>query len=158
MKKFIRAEYFLVDIVPPSWEYAVQGGCMSITVPGRIRDGKFRPFNPAGLNAWMRDHEGEICKLGLYRLGERKRSLPQNAWYWTAIVKPIADYTGYTEQEMHAVLKEKFLARRHIVIADEDISISPTTTTLTTEEFTNYAERVIAWAASDLGLVLEDPR
>jgi len=32
------------------------------------------------------------------------RTLAQNAYYWTAMVQPLADYCGYTKDEMHEIL------------------------------------------------------
>jgi hypothetical protein len=98
------------------------------------------------------------------RLERRRatRSLEQNRWYWAVIVELLSETTGYTPDEMHEFLKQKFTPKRIAVcdrngeIRDERV-IGATTTTLTTHEFGEYCESIRRWAAEALGLVIPDP-
>ncbi len=90
------------------------------------------------------------------------RSLAQNAWYWAGVVGSIADYTGYTPDEVHDLLKAKFLPKT-IVLADkqgevvEEVTLGRSTTTLNKLEFGEYIEQVRHWAAETLDLNIKDP-
>lgn len=91
------------------------------------------------------------------------RSLNQNAWYWGCIVELISEHTGYTADEIHDVLKAKFIPKR-LAVADGngeikgEFVIGGTTTRLNTLEFGQYCESIRQWAAEDLGVVIPDPQ
>lgn len=96
---------------------------------------------------------------------ERKhatRSLPQNAWYWGVIVELISEHTGYTPDEVHDVLKAKFIPKK-LAICDsngevkDELVIGGTTTQLNKIQFGEYCEAIRQWAAEDLGVVIPDP-
>lgn len=99
-------------------------------------------------------------------LVERKhatRSLAQNAWYWSCIVGLLSEHTGFSPDEMHEVLKAKFLPKtlavpdgRGEVIAE--FVIGGTTTTLNKIEFGEYCEQIRRWASADLSVVIPDPQ
>lgn len=82
------------------------------------------------------------------------RSLDQNALYWVGYVNPLADYTGYTPNEMHAYLKKRFLPKQRIeivdkrsgVVVDEQDLEQLTTTTLNKIEFGEYLDEIKAFA------------
>lgn len=63
------------------------------------------------------------------------RSGQQNRWYWGVIVQLLADHTGYTADEIHEVLKAKFIPK-HLALADRngevkgEFVIGGTTTTM----------------------------
>jgi len=90
------------------------------------------------------------------------RSLLQNALWWAAVVTPIADYTGYTKDETHELLK-MILLPRHRILADKngeqvgDFVMGGSTTKLNKVEFGELIEAAIKWAGETLGLVLEMP-
>lgn len=81
------------------------------------------------------------------------RSLQQNAYYW-ALLTEIAKGTGHTSEEVHEAMKAKFLPPRFVELGDEVIHYPATTTKLDTAEMTDFIERVRAWAASELGVVV----
>jgi len=43
-------------------------------------------------------------------VGHQKRTNPQNRRYWKAIVVCFREWTGYTKNEVHDLLKKKFLS------------------------------------------------
>ncbi len=71
------------------------------------------------------------------------RSSQQNNYYWK-IVNILADDLGYTEQEMHATIKNHFNV--------------DSTKTLSTKEFSVFIERLIRWSAVELNIVIPDPK
>ncbi len=90
------------------------------------------------------------------------RSPAQNAWYFGQIIKRIADYTGYTPDELHEFFKKQFNAR-HVVIVNEagqvvrEDVIGASTTKLNKVAFGEYCEQIRRWAAENLGLDIPDP-
>jgi len=91
------------------------------------------------------------------------RSLQQNAWYWGCIVQELANHTGYTPDEIHEILKAKFLPKRlAIANGNGDICgefvLGGSTRQLDTLDFGDYCERIREWAAESLDIVIPDPR
>jgi hypothetical protein len=91
--------------------------------------------------------------------GRGKRSTQQNKYYWSICCGLISETTGYTPEEVHEFLKEKFLTdKKHIVIAGEERDIEQATTTrLTTKEFEDYTENIRRWASRELQINIPTP-
>jgi len=96
---------------------------------------------------------------------ERKhatRSLAQNAFYWAVVIQHLSEYTGYLPDEVHELLKAKFLPKRLAVtdgngeVKDEFV-IGGTTTRLNKLEFGEFIANIQQWAAEALGVVIPDP-
>ena len=84
-----------------------------------------------------------------------KRTNDQNAYYWKIVVGILANEFGYEPDEMHMVLREKFLR-----IHDEkhpDFVIAKSTTKLSTVEFNDYIEKIQRWAAIEHQTYIPDP-
>ena len=71
------------------------------------------------------------------------RSSQQNNYYWS-IVNLLAEELGYTEKEMHKILKNHFEIE--------------STKILSTKEFADLIERIIRWSAMELNIVIHDPK
>lgn len=92
---------------------------------------------------------------------KKRRTLSQNALMWAElnwIVDAIGRETGNDADDLHRFFKRKFLPPRIIEINGEVMELEPTTTTLTTVGMSEYMERIRAWCASELGLVLPEYR
>ena len=87
------------------------------------------------------------------------RSLAQNAFYWSVVLKALADHTGYTVDEMHELCKQRFNAAT-LVLTDPDgvvvdeIRVAQSTTGLTGLEFSEFLDQVRVWAETELGVLL----
>lgn len=85
------------------------------------------------------------------------RTLDQNRLYWL-YMNCIADETGYTPNEIHDYLRGLFLPKEARNVFN-DIQINLTsTTTLDTKQMTDYINRIIVWAVSELQITLPDPK
>lgn len=90
------------------------------------------------------------------------RSLLQNAYYWGVVVQLLSEHTGYTPDEMHDVLKAKFIPKRlavcdgNGVVVDEFV-LGGSTREMNTIEFGEYMETIREWAAETLDVVIPDP-
>jgi hypothetical protein len=131
-----------------------------ITATGFIEDGvlkvRHRKNFDAALSLWE-DREVEIT------VDRRRatRSLAQNRYYRGVIVELLSQHTGYDQDEMHEVLKAKFLPKR-LTFSDgngeirDSLVIGGSTVRLTKDQFGEYCESIKRWAAT-LGVVIPDP-
>ena len=61
-----------------------------------LTDSDWNPFLDYLLN--LRGKGNLTITIQKYR---KKRSLDANAFYWSCVVNPLSEHTGYTEKEMH---------------------------------------------------------
>ena len=88
------------------------------------------------------------------------RSNNQNSYYWKCIVQELGNSLGYFPDEMHDILRAKFLNEWEMIeINDKKIGINKigSSTNLSTKAFEVYAEQIRIWALSDLGIRLMIP-
>ncbi|MBK7885165.1 MAG: hypothetical protein IPJ81_16280 [Chitinophagaceae bacterium] len=95
----------------------------------------------------------------------RKRSIPQNAYYWGVVVpmvkKGLYD-AGYdevtTNEDAHEVMKHIHLRKRIVSKQTGDvIDISNSSAKLSIPEFNIYIEAICKWASEYLGIVIPSP-
>lgn len=77
-----------------------------------------------------------------------KRSHEQNDRLW-ALYKSVGDHLGYTQDEMHQILKFKFL-RVQKEVNEEIVESTKSTTKLSVKEMGDYQSAIEVWA-SQLG-------
>ena len=80
------------------------------------------------------------------------RSTAQNKKYW-ALIGELGTYLGYSEHEMHELMKYKFLSYKQEMLGDEMVVI-PSTSKLAIKEFVDYLANVENFAVS-LGFKLD---
>lgn len=90
---------------------------------------------------------------------KKDRSTQANAYYWAAVVNPIASHLGYTPSEMHNELLGAVFGWRVFVGLDKRERQIPNRRTtepekMNTAEFAQYIERCHQIAA-DLGIYIE---
>ncbi len=73
------------------------------------------------------------------------RSQKQNRYYWGVVCKLLHDHTGYTPEEIHQILAQKFLSYEKI-----GKTFVMSTTKLKTGKFEDYMENCRRWAAMEL--------
>lgn len=138
------------------WEMAREVVASGVIASGRLEIRQRDRF----LVALQRMRDGEVFVTVTRRTATR--SLQQNRWYWGVIVELLSEHTGYRPEEIHDVLKAKFLPKR-LAIADGngaikgEFVIGGSTTRLNTLEFGEYCEAVRQWALEELGVVIPDP-
>ena len=76
------------------------------------------------------------------------RSLAQNDLYWLW-VGILSKEIGYTKEEMHDVLRVRFLEMLFKTAGDVNWQEPKSTTDLTTKEFAEYLHSIEAWALSE---------
>lgn len=88
---------------------------------------------------------------------KKHRSVQQNRYYWL-IVSMLSEHTGFTKEECHEILKQRFLKTEKV---HEDTGAiyeyTKSTTELTTSEYEDYLESVRRFAAEDFSIELPLP-
>ena len=74
-----------------------------------------------------------------------KRTQSQNARYW-AMLGVMAEHTGHEAEEIHDLMRAKFLEHREVTIGGQQYTILQSTTRLSTAAMAAYIERIEAWA------------
>jgi len=118
------------------------------------------------------DFDSDREKLGFYRVLKalkgkfnieikrvrKKRSNPQNNYYFGVVVNEISRSTGFFPDEVHDLLKRKFLSfEKANPITGEACVFAKSTTGLTTQEFEQYCEQIRIWCISELDIYIPEP-
>lgn len=133
----------------------------SYVTTARMQAGKLKVRNRQALKRTLATWKDGEYIVRIER-AHATRSLQANAFYWGVVVELLAEHTGYTPDEIHEVLKAKFLPKR-LAVCDgngeirDELVIGGTTTTLDNVEFSDYISRIRQWAVEDLGVVIPDP-
>jgi 23S rRNA maturation-related 3'-5' exoribonuclease YhaM len=121
---------------------------------GKVEKGKLILEDPSRYLLRIASLEGKKVELSLKK-SQSIRSLQQNKFYHGVVVKMIANHCGYIPDEMHEILKHKFLSDN---IADEfGLVRVRSTAALSTDEFIQYTNRIVIWSAETLDLPIPDP-
>ena len=114
-------------------------------------DYKIRILNRESLDKFLNNfEEGTILELVVKEIENRTQL--QNSYYWGQVIgSPSKEgslmsnemFQGYTKQELHEALKEKF-----------DVK---STAGMEQEEFTEYINKIIRWAAEFAGMYIKEP-
>lgn len=78
----------------------------------------------------------------------KKRSLEQNAlyWNWLTVLEEQTEL-GYRKEELHEAFKYRFLGmEKKKTVLGQDYETIRSTTSLNTKEFTEYLDKVLAFA------------
>lgn len=104
--------------------------------------------------------------VGMYRIKivayRKRRSDPQNRYYWSAFVAPFAQFLrdqgqDVTDLDAHEILKFRFL-RKTAFNKDtgEAYDFTRGSKDLNTTEFYDYLERVAAWLADEFDIIVPE--
>ncbi len=107
----------------------------------------------AQFRAFVKRFAGEEVEIEI-RKRRSKRSASQNKFWHGVVVALLAEHCGYTHDEMHEALKAKFLGQDDLSRGLRRIG---STRKLNTLEFADLTERVMVWAAGELGVVIPSP-
>ena len=107
---------------------------------GNIKDGKLNLHDKSGFNRYISQNEGEVW-IDI-KSAPKTRSPQQNGYYRT-IIRDLAREMGDTEDDMHQIIKNHFEIQ--------------STKELTQDEFSDFLDRLIRWAAG-FGFPVKDPR
>ena len=131
-----------------------------IVMPARLERGTLR-LNRRRLDVLLAGHRDCSVLLTIERQ-HATRSLSQNAYYWGVVVQTLSEHTGFTPDEMHEVLKAKFLPKKLAVTDGNgeikgEFVIGGTTTRLNKIQFGDYLRDIHVWASEDLRVHIPAP-
>jgi len=143
---------------------------------GTVVMGIFIPDTPEAYLKHTQAFEGqEVMTNGVKKFrAYRERSNEQNAYYWHVIIgDPGGEFRkgtglcgelGYTSEEMHEILKYKFLTEIRELVREKEgvktkklIIVPLTTTDLSTIQFEDFLSSIRAWASNELSIFLPAP-
>lgn len=122
---------------------------------GTSKDLAFRPDNLKSWLVFLEQNNGKKLVVDIKRETGRRSGI-QNNWLWGVVYKVIADHTGYTENEIHSIMKKKFLPKKFKLWKGQEIEVENSTTGLSKVEFGEYVDRIRAEVAS-MGVVIPNP-
>ena len=77
---------------------------------------------------------------------KKRRSDRQNAYYWGVVIEILSDHTGYSPEEMHEALRNKFLGfydkKTCLRVVSSSAEQNPV-------EFEKYLTQIRAWASEN---------
>lgn len=117
--------------------------------------GRLRPDKPDKFRSALQALAGKQVQFTI-EPRQNDRSMSQNRYYWGVIVKILGDEFGYQPDEMHEILKSKFLRRW----SQGKLGVFPyaqSTAKLSTLAFEEYLKKVRIWAASEFQIVIPLP-
>lgn len=133
----------------------------AIVTTALVKDGKLDLRNRKRFSEQLGRLKDGAVQITIERI-HATRSIPQSRWYWGVIVEMLSEHTGFSPDEMHEVLKAKFLPKK-LAVQDGngeirgEFVIGGTTTSLNKIEFGEYCEAIRRWAAEELDVVIPDP-
>jgi len=77
---------------------------------------------------------------------KRNRTVEQNDYYWTVLTH-ISQETGYTKDDLHDMMRYKFLGMQKKEVAGVVIEYLPSTTKLKVGDMADYITQIDAWSA-----------
>lgn len=119
---------------------------------GKVEKGKLILEDPEKYLLRIASLEGKRIELSIKKYREN-RSDRQNRYYWGVVIKLLASHCGYTSDEMHEVLKHKFLSGATDKFG---LVLVRSTAALDTDEFVQYTNQIVIWAAG-FGVYIPDP-
>lgn len=124
---------------------------------GRIDDkGKLHLNNQMEFLNQVKQHPDKNVYLTVSE-DKPMRSNNQNRYYHGVVLQLLCDYTGYTTEEMHEILLDKFAEKKELKIKDETHLVSKRSHKMKTDEFEKFTEQIRIWAVSELGVVIPLP-
>lgn len=108
---------------------------ISPTHSAYIINGKIKFFDQDLLNKHLEKLDGRKVKIKITRF-KKSRTDPQNRLYWMRL-NHYGDELGYDPEEMHDTFKAMFLTDE-----TEKLPIVRSTTKLSTQEFTDYMNKI----------------
>lgn len=121
-----------------------------------VENGKVKFVDLDLFNQELVRYEGKEATLIIKPL-RKSRSDNQNRYYYGVVIKILSEELGFLPDEMHEVLKQKFLTSETIKIGSEEFVIVKSTASLNTVEFEEYLSQIRSWASMDLNTLIPLP-
>jgi hypothetical protein len=125
--------------------------------PGTINDGILSLDNAAELHTYLKTFPtGKRVEVSVAKL-KNKRSIDQNAYYWSGVIGTIAKETGQDPQSVHETCKSMFRSRS-VLFRGKWLRMVDSSKDADTIEFTEYIERIRAYFGEEFHITIPDPQ
>ena len=116
---------------------------------GRVDDGRFIPDEPIAFKENFRQFEGRRVRVAV-NLPYKRNTAAQRGYYWEVVLGMLAERIGdCSRDDVHRDVKERLLK-------DMDGNVGRTRH-MNTQQFAEFIDAVVRWAAEFHGLVIPDP-
>ena len=119
------------------------------------KDGVAKMFNSAAMTSFFARYPNQRFELSV----RKGRSREQNSYYW-AVLTQIQDETGTDKDILHEIFRFKFLQVQTGMIDEETGEESiylKSTTELSKQEFVEYVDKIVRYAAHTLHIIIAPP-
>lgn len=121
----------------------------------KVVKGAIKFINQAQFLTYIATFKDETILDVIVKKHYKKRSERQNAYYWVCMTI-IGNEIGEEPEDMHATFKSMFLTKNKEVRGNK-IRIIPSTTKLSTMQFSDYFDKVQRFVGTELGITLPSP-
>ena len=129
---------------------------MNLNYYSDVKNGKLQKNVSLKIASELKQFEGKRVEIKIQKL-KSTRSQQQNR-YWWAIVTILSNEIGYTKEELHDILKFKFLKKSKVVEGTGEIlEYLGSTAKLNKSEFADLTTDLIRWSAETFNVVLPQP-
>jgi len=120
---------------------------------GKINKGRLILETPDRFRVHLSRYEGQQVEFSL-RKKKSQRSSEQNRAYFGIAVEILCEHTGFSREEMHEALKQKFASR---IDEKTGLTIVESTASMDTVRFMRYYDDIQKWAAEFLNVYIPSP-
>ena len=120
---------------------------------GKINKGRLILETPDRFRVHLSRYEGQQVEFSL-RKKKSQRSPEQNRAYFGIAVEILCEHTGFSREEMHEALKQKFASR---IDEKTGLTIVESTASMDTVRFMRYYDDIQKWAAEFLNVYIPSP-
>jgi len=129
---------------------------MKLEYYSTIKDGKMQRNTALQIANDVKNFEGKRVHITLEKL-KSKRSTQQNRLYWL-YVTILANEIGYDKNEMHELIKFKFLKREKVFEKTGELfEYLESTAKLSKSDFADFIFNFQKWSAETFDVILPDP-
>ena len=121
---------------------------------GKVSGGKLHLNDIDKYQSWINSLEGKAVEVSVAK-ETTSRTEKQNKYLWGVVYTVISDYLGYTNDEVHELMKS-ILLKKHMEAGNKRYTVIRSTTDLSTDEFSKYIEDVKRWASKEFGLYVPE--
>ena len=129
---------------------------MKLQYYSNVKDGQLQNNVRQLIAKELKHFEGKRVEITIQKL-KSTRSIQQNRLYWLYVTM-IANELGYDKEEMHEIIKYKFLLTEKVHEATGEVMPHiKSTAKLSISEFMDLINGLIQWASQSFSIVLPEP-
>lgn len=129
---------------------------LKFTYFSKVENGLLSKSASKAIRSDLTNFEGKRIVITISK-AKSQRTVSQNALWWVYVTM-IANELGYSKEEMHEVIKFKFMKCEKVnEKTGEVMQYLKSTTDLSKMDFADLINDLQRWAAESLGIVLPEP-